>query len=310
MNIGAIFAAIFGAASEGVLWGIMVMGVYLTYRILDFADLTVDGSFALGGCVGAIMIAKGVNPILAIFIATLAGMASGWVTGMLNTKFKIPAILSGILTMIALYSINMRVLGGKSNLPLLGESTLMDMCIETFGVSQNGGKLIIGIVFAVIMIAILYWFFGTEQGSSIRATGSNEQMARALGINTDKTKIFGLMISNGLVGMSGALVAQGMGFGDVGMGNGTIVMGLASIIIGEVIFGAKFSFAYKLMSVVIGSVIYRCIIAIVLQLGLRSTDLKLFTAIIVALALAIPEIKKTLNSRNKKSMSKGVNQNA
>lgn len=307
MGINAILAALFGAASDGVLWGIMAIGVYLTYRILDFADLTVDGSFAFGGCVCAISIANGVNAVVAVILATIAGMISGFVTGFLNTKLKIPSILSGILTMIALYSINTRVLGDKSNMPLLGEQTLMSFCTEKFGISQNSAKLIIGILFAFFMIAILYWFFGTEKGSSVRATGSNEQMAKALGVNTDLAKVVGLMISNGLVGMSGALLAQGMGFGDVGMGNGTVVMGLASIIIGEVIFGNRFSFSYKLMSVVVGSVIYRCIIALVLQFGLRASDLKLFTAIIVAIALAIPEIKKSLHIKNK---SKGVALNA
>lgn len=285
-----ILLAIQGAISQGVLWGLMTLGVYITFKILDFPDMTVDGSFALGGAVSAIMIVKGVNPWLALIPAMLAGIAAGAVTGILHTKVKIPGILAGILSMIALYSINIRVMG-QANTSLLGESTILTALGNIFSVSTNNLALIIGIIVSVIVIAILYWFFGTELGSTIRATGNNEYMVRALGANTDTMKIIGLMLSNALVALSGAFVAQSQGYADVGMGQGTIVIGLASIIIGEVIFGNRFNFAYKLVSVIGGSIIYRIIIAVVLQLGMESTDLKLLTAVIVAVALAIPVMK-------------------
>lgn len=285
-----ILFAIQGAISQGVLWGLMTLGVYITFKILDFPDMTVDGSFALGGAVSAIMIVKGVNPWLALIPAMLAGIAAGAVTGILHTKVKIPGILAGILSMIALYSINIRVMG-QANTSLLGESTILTALGNIFSVSTNNLALIIGIIVSVIVIAILYWFFGTELGSTIRATGNNEYMVRALGANTDTMKISGLMLSNALVALSGAFVAQSQGYADVGMGQGTIVIGLASIIIGEVIFGNRFNFAYKLISVIGGSIIYRIIIAVVLQLGMESTDLKLLTAVIVAVALAIPVMK-------------------
>lgn len=285
-----ILLAIQGAISQGVLWGLMTLGVYITFKILDFPDMTVDGSFALGGAVSAIMIVKGINPWLALIPAMLAGIAAGAVTGILHTKVKIPGILAGILSMIALYSINIRVMG-QANTSLLGESTILTALGNIFSMSTNNLALIIGIIVSVIVIAILYWFFGTELGSTIRATGNNEYMVRALGANTDTMKIVGLMLSNALVALSGAFVAQSQGYADVGMGQGTIVIGLASIIIGEVIFGNRFNFAYKLVSVISGSIIYRIIIAVVLQLGMESTDLKLLTAVIVAVALAIPVMK-------------------
>ena len=294
-----ILLAIQGAISQGVLWGLMTLGVYITFKILDFPDMTVDGSFALGGAVSAVMIVKGVNPWLALVPAMFAGVAAGAVTGILHTKVKIPGILAGILSMIALYSVNIRVMG-QANTSLLGESTILTVLESVFGISMNNLTLIVGIIISVIAIAILYWFFGTELGSTIRATGNNEYMVRALGANTDTMKIMGLMLSNALVALSGALVAQSQGYADVGMGQGTIVIGLASIIIGEVIFGNRFNFAYKLVSVVGGSIIYRMIIAIVLQLGMKSTDLKLLTAVIVAFALAIPVMKQNLAQRAKR----------
>lgn len=294
-----ILLAIEGAISQGVLWGLMTLGVYITFKILDFADMTVDGSFALGGAVSAIMIVKGVNPWLALVPAMLAGMAAGAVTGILHTKVKIPGILAGILTMIALYSINIRVMG-QANTSLLGEETVLTKLGGLLNVSSNNRALIIGVVISIIVVAALYWFFGTELGSAIRATGNNEYMVRALGTNTDTMKIIGLMLSNALVALSGAFVAQSQGYADVGMGQGTIVIGLASIIIGEVIFGNRFNFAYKLGAVIGGSVIYRIIIAVVLQLGMKSTDLKLLTAIIVAIALAIPVIKQNLAQKAKR----------
>lgn len=293
-----ILLAIEGAISQGVLWGLMTLGVYITFKILDFPDMTVDGSFALGGAVSAILIVKGVNPWLSLLPAVLAGMIAGSITGMLHTKIKIPGILAGILTMIALYSVNIRIMG-QANTSLLGENTVITILNSMIGGSMNTLALVIGLIVSIIIISILYWFFGTELGSAIRATGNNEYMVRALGTNTDTMKIIGLMVSNGLVALSGAFVAQSQGYADVGMGQGTIVIGLASIIIGEVVFGNRFNFAYKLGAVVGGSVIYRIIIAVVLQLGMKSTDLKLFTAIIVAVALAIPVITK-------KSKAKGV----
>lgn len=294
-----ILLAIEGAVSQGVLWGLMTLGVYITFKILDFPDMTVDGSFALGGAVSAIMIVKGVNPWLALLPAMLAGMVAGAVTGILHTKVKIPGILAGILSMIALYSINIRIMG-QANTSLLGESTVLTILGNIINVSTNNLALIIGIIVSIIVIFILYWFFGTELGSAIRATGNNEYMVRALGANTDTMKIIGLMLSNALVALSGAFVAQSQGYADVGMGQGTIVIGLASIIIGEVIFGNRFNFAYKLVSVIGGSIIYRIIIAVVLQLGMKSTDLKLLTAVIVAIALAIPVIKQNLTQKAKR----------
>lgn len=287
-----IILAIQGAASQGVLWGVMALGVYITFRILNFSDMTVDGSFALGGCVSAILIVNGVNPLFSLIIAMIAGMAAGFVTGILHTILKIPAILSGILTMIALYSINIRITGNKSNVPLLKSKTIIDQVKDIIPLSDTWINLIIGIVFTVIIIILLYWFFGTEIGCAIRATGDNEYMVRALGENTDKTKIMALMLCNAFAALSGGLISQSLGFADVGMGTGTIVIGLASIVIGEVIFGRRFSFAYRLTSVIVGSILYRIIVAMVLYLGLKSSDLKLLTAVIVAIALSIPVLSK------------------
>lgn len=294
-----IILAIFGAVSQGLVWAIMALGVYITFKILDFADMTCDGSFALGGCVSATLVAVfHMNPFLSLIVATIIGGLSGIITGFLHTRLKINAVLSGILTMIALYSINLRIMG-QSNTPLNGVDTIVTLIIkvlpESLQLNSNINNIVtmgIGIVFSAVLIGVLYWFFGTEIGSVIRATGNNEAMVRALGGNTDSIKIIALIISNGFVSLSGALVAQSQGYADVGMGTGTLVIGLASIVIGEAIFHRKFNFAYKLMSVVIGSVLYRVIIAVVLQLGLKSSDLKLLTAIIVALALSIPVLRK------------------
>lgn len=305
MNITAVLLAIEGAISQGVLWGLMTLGVYITFKVLNFADMTVDGSFALGGAVSAVLIVKGVNPWLSLIPAVLAGMVAGGITGILHTKIKIAEILAGILTMIALYSINIRIMG-QANTSLLGEETVITLLSGLSGASNNTLSLVIGIIVSIIIIAILYWFFGTEMGSALRATGNNEYMVRALGANTDTMKIIGLMLGNGLVALSGAFVAQSQGYADVGMGQGTIVIGLASIIIGEVVFGNRFNFAYKLAAVVGGSIIYRIIIAIVLQLGMKSTDLKLLTAIIVAFALAMP----VLSSKIRYTMGKRASKNS
>ena len=291
--------AMLGAVSQGVLWGIMALGVYITFKILDFADMTVDGSFALGGCVCALLIVRGVNPLLAVLVATVAGSIAGLVTGFLTTKFKIPGILAGILVQLALYSINLHVLGGPNQPLTRVHTTIMDWINKAFNLSEffpysatSVSSLITGIIFTGAAIAILYWFFGTELGSAIRSTGDNAAMSRAQGINTDSMQILALMIANALVAMSGSLVMQQQRFGDVSMGSGTIVLGLASIIIGEVIFGKRFGFWWSLLSVVFGSVIYRLIIALVLQLGMKTQDLKLLSAVVVAIALSVPVLKQ------------------
>jgi len=296
MDFMSILLAMEGAVSQGVLWGIMTLGVYLTFRILNIADMTCDGSFALGGATSATLITAGFNPLFSLLIAYIAGLIAGLVTGALHTKLKIPEILAGILSMIALYSINIRIMG-RANIPLLGVDTLMSKFQAFTGVSTTVASLVVGVVFVFILIVGLYWFCGTEIGSSLRATGNNERMVRAQGVNTDTMKILGLMLSNGLIALSGALVAQSQGYADVGMGTGTIVVGLASIILGEVIFGRRFAFWYALLGVVLGSIVYRIIIAVVLQLGLKSTDLKLLTAVIVVLALSLPVIKKKAAAR-------------
>ena len=303
----SILLAMQGAVSQGILWSVMALGVFITFKVLDCADMTVDGSFALGGAVSAVMILKGVDPFLSLFIAVAAGMIAGTVTAVLNTKLQIPILLAGILTQLALYSVNIRVMG-QPNTPLNGVSTIVTILRDITSMQKSIITLILGIVIAAALVFILYWFFGTELGSAIRATGNNEYMVRALGVNTDMMKIIGLFLGNGLVALSGAMVGQSQGYADVQMGQGAIVIGLASIIIGEVIFDFlvsafkfKLSFAHKLLSVIIGSILYRLIIAIVLQLGMKSTDLKLLTATIVAAALALPVLKSKLpSSKNKK----------
>ena len=217
----SILLAIQGAAAQGVLWGIMTLGVLLTFRILNIADMTVDGSFATGGAVTAVLITHGMNPMLSLFFVILVGMLTGLVTGLLHTKLNIPVILAGILSMIALYSVNIRIMG-RANTPIIGVPTIMNGLQEKLGFSPNLASLLVGLVFCVVIIAGFYWFFGTELGSAIRATGNNEHMVRALGVNTDSMKIVGLMIANGMVALSGALVAQSQGYADVGMGTGTI----------------------------------------------------------------------------------------
>lgn len=305
----AILLAMEGAISQGILWGLMTLGVYLTFRILNVADMTVDGSFAAGGAVTAILITKGMNPLLSLLFVFITGLITGLATGLMNTKLKINILLASILSQIALYSVNIRIMG-RANTPLLGMPTLMKNLVEFSKGKLNTtqASLIIGLFIVAVIIAIMYWFFGTEIGSAIRATGNNEHMVRALGVNTDTTKILGLMISNGMVALSGALVAQSQGYADVGMGTGTIVIGLASIIIGEVIFGQRFGFWYILLSAVFGSIIYRIIVAVVLQLGLKSTDLKLLTALIVAAALSVPVVKAKIIRRRHSLPGMNINE--
>lgn len=298
--------ALLGAVSQGILWGIMVLGVFITYKLLDIADLTVDGSFALGGSVCAVLVVAGVDPLIAIVAAMLAGMLAGAVTGFLHTVFEIPAILAGILTQIALWSVNLRIMG-KSNTPLLQLDTIFSRMTEATGLSTNAGSIIVGLIVAVLIIALLYWFFGTEIGSALRATGNNEDMIRALGVSTAKTKMIALMLSNALVGLSGGLICQSQKYADIGMGTGAIVIGLAAIVIGEVLGrltpGKLTGFKSRLVSAVAGSVVYFLIRAIVLQMGMDANDMKLLSAIIVALALCVPVVWERFKLRA--SYSKG-----
>ena len=289
MNISSLLSAVPGALSQGVLWGVMVIGVYITFRLLDIADMTCDGSFSLGGCVCAVLIVNfNVNPVIAILISILAGSLAGCITGLLHTVFEIPAILAGILTQYSLWSINLRIMGGKSNIPLLKSKTIFSGLVEMTGLRNSHIALLIGIVIAIIVVIVLYWFFGTELGASLRATGNNEQMIRALGVDIKKTKLLALMIANALVAFAGALVCQSQKYADINMGTGAIVIGLASIVIGEVLFSRFKSFYMKLSSAIVGCCTYFLIRAVVLWLGLDPNDMKLLSAIIVALALATP----------------------
>lgn len=292
-----------GALSLGLLWAIMTIGVYITYRILDIADLTVEGSLPLGGAIACVLITQKVNPYLASCIALLGGCLAGLCTGLLHTKLKIPALLSGILTMIALYSINLRIMGSP-NLSILRQPTVFKP-LTTLGLDKNLSIIIVGVVASLLIITLLYWFFGTELGSSIRATGNNQKMVRAQGVNTDTMKILGLVISNGLVALSGALIAQSQNFADVQMGTGSIVIGLASLIIGEVLFGGR-SFYRRLLALILGAVAYRIIIALVLKMGMNSNDLKLFTAITVALCLWLPQGKELIRKIKKSMVKEGA----
>ena len=278
-----------GALAQGLIWGVMAIGVYITYKVLDIADLTVDGSICTGAAVCTMLLLGGQSPWLALLCAFVCGMLAGFVTGMFHTKCGIPAILSGILTQLALYSINLRIMDSKAN-QAVGVDKYPLMVSQRFVRDLSlKNPLPVLLLFTFGVIALLYWFFGTERGCAIRATGANQNMARAQGINTNANVVFGLMLSNGLVALSGALLAQFQGAADVNMGRGAIVIGLAAVIIGEVIFGKLFTnFGLKLLAVSIGAVIYYFVLQIVLQLGLNTNDLKLITALIVALFLAIP----------------------
>ena len=287
-----------GAVSQGLIWGIMAIGVYLTYRILDVADLTVDGSFATGGAVGVMCILSGWNLWLSMLMALIAGLLTGLMTGIFHVFMGIPAILSGILSQLSLYSINLKILG-KSNQSVNVNNT--DLLVSLRWVKEfavHNPIITVGIVI-IVLIAVLYWFFGTEMGCGIRATGANLNMSRAQGINTNLNKVLGLMLSNGLVAFSGALLAQYQGFADVNMGRGAIVIGLAAVIIGEALFSKIFkNFALKLLSVVLGSVIYYIVITGVITAGFDANLLKLLSAVIVAIFLAIPFWKGKLVKPN------------
>lgn len=291
------------AIAQGLIWGIMAIGIYVTYKILDIADLTVDGSLCTGGATCVILLVNGCPMWLALICSIFVGMLAGLITGILITKLKIPAILAGILTQLALYSINLHIMGfgttsfSKSNLPISVDKYNLIVSSRYVRELLLRNPIIVVILFVAIVIAILYWFFGTELGCSIRATGANQFMARSQGINTDKTKVIGLVISNSLVALTGALLSQYQGFADINMGRGAIVIGLAAVIIGEQIFDKVFkNFALKLFACVLGAIIYYLVIQFVLKLGLSTDDLKMLTAIVVAIFLAIPNLKKGTKS--------------
>lgn len=284
-----------GAFGQGLAWGIMAIGVYITFRILDIADLTVDGSLATGGAVAALGITMGLNPWVALLMAVIAGMLAGLVTGLLHTACGIPAILSGILTQLALYSINLRIMaigsGASTKATLALSVDKQPLLVSSRYIREMSlrNPLLLLAILTVVVIAVLYWFFGTELGCSLRATGANPNMARAQGINTNTAKVLGLVVSNGLVALAGGLLAQYQGSATIDMGRGAIVIGLAAVIIGEVLLDKVFrNFALKLLSAVIGAIIYYVVITVVLRLGLESTDLKLLTALVVAVFLAVP----------------------
>ena len=299
MSISAYFASLSllrllknmpGGIAQGLIWGIMALGIYITFRLLDVADLTVDGSFTTGGAVTVMLILAGWPAWAALIAATLAGCLAGLVTGLLHTKLGIPAILSGILTQLALFSINLHIMGMAAN-----KAVSVDKYDLTLSLRHVPSAILTGFLIALVLISVLYWYFGTEQGSAIRATGNNPAMSRALGISIDNMKLIGLSLSNGMVALSGGLMAQFQGFADINMGRGAIVIGLAAVIIGEVLGGAllgkRMNFYGTLSFVVVGGVIYYLVIVIVLWLKLNSNDLKLFTAVVVALFLAVPYLR-------------------
>ena len=295
MNISSLLSALPGAIAQGLIWGVMAIGVYLTYKVLDIADLTVDGTMATGGAVCVMMLLNGANLWLALLCAVLAGMIAGLVTGLFHTAMGIPAILAGILTQLSLYSVNLAIMGFKANQGINFRTTRILVSSRNVKVIGFENPIFIMIIVTAVLIGLLYWFFGREIGSALRATGSNEHMARAQGINVNMAKIIGLMISNGIVALASALYAQYQGAVDVNMGRGGIVIGLAAVIISSVIFGKIFhNFALKLMGVSLGAVIYYIVIQIVLWLGLNTNMLKLLSALVVAVFLAIPYWKGKL----------------
>ncbi|SCG86995.1 autoinducer 2 ABC transporter permease LsrC [uncultured Clostridium sp.] len=309
----SVLLAMFSAVAQGMLWAMLALGVYITFRLLDFADLTCEGSFAMGACISAVMtVTYHMNPFISLIFGFLGGAIAGTVTGLLNTKLKIPPILAGILSMISLYSINLRIMSDKANLPINVREEgvesmvtlvqkLLPESIRTMSQTTTVIAACIGVIFCVLSVAVLYWFFGTELGSAIRATGNNEKMIRALGVNTDHMKLVALALSNGFIALSGSLVAQNQKVADVGSGTGAIVIGLASIVIGEVLFAKATSFKWRLTGIIVGSIVYRMIVAIVLQLGMRSSDLKLLTAILVAVALSVPRLLQVKNGKGARS---------
>lgn len=306
MGLSTVFssflAALPGTVLQGVIWGVMAIGVYITYRVLDVADLTVDGTLSTGGAVLVMCTIGGMNIYLAMVLAFIAGCAAGLVTGILHTSFGIPAILSGILTQLALYSVNLHILG-KANQTLSVDKYPLIISLRDVNESDTvlNKSYIASFLIMILLIAVLYWFFGTELGHSIRATGCNRAMAKANGISTNMNTIIGLVISNGIVALSGAMLSQFQGYADVNMGSGAIVIGLAAVIIGDVIFGKIFkNFALRLLSTVIGGIIYYIVITFVISLGLSTNDMKLFSAVVVALFLGIPYWKNKIAAKRVK----------
>ena len=300
----ALLRALPGSVSQGLIWGIMSIGVYITFKILDFADLTVDGTLATGGAVTAMMILNGYSPVVSLVVAFIAGMAAGFITGILHTVFGIPDILAGILTQIALYSVNLNITGGKAN-----QAISVDQFPLIVTLREISHTILVTAIITIAVIAVLYWFFGTEMGFTIRATGCNPNMSRAQSINTSVAKVIALVFSNGLVGFAGGILAQYQGNCDVNMGRGSIVIGLASVIIGEVLgealFGKKLNFCGRLLFVAIGSIIYYIVISFVCWLGLPSIDMKLFSAIVVAVFLAVPYMRGKMKNSYRKAAKGG-----
>lgn len=302
-----ILSILLSTSSQGLLWAVMAIGIYLMYRILDIADLTAEGAFPLGAatCV-ALIVTAGWNPLWATIAGMVAGTLAGLVSGLLHTKLKIPALLTGILTMTGLYTINLRIMG-QGNLPLTNNPTLvtqMKTFLASVGISEQYAILAIGVIVVAIIIIILFFFFNTSIGLAIRATGDNEEMSHANGIRVDAMKIIGYMISNGLIALSGALMAQNNSYADLNMGIGTIVIGLASIIIAEVIF-KNMTFTKRLLTIAIGAIIYRLILATVLELGVEPSDLKFFSALLLTIALASPLIREKIFPKKIKKSSEG-----
>ena len=298
-DITALVRALPGSVAQGLIWGIMAIGVFLTFKILDFADLTVDGTMATGGVVTVMLILKGWNPLAAVAVAFVAGMLAGLITGILHTVLGIPDILAGILTQLSLYSINLNISEGKAN-----QAVNVDMYKLVVSGRDNPAAIVTVVIILLVVIALMYWFFGTELGFTIMATGCNPNMSRAQGINTNVAKVLALVFSNGLVGFAGGLLSQYQGNFDVNMGRGSIVIGLASVIIGEVlgeaIFGKKLNFSGRLAFVAVGSIIYYIVIQFVLWLGLPTIDMKMFSAMVVAIFLAVPYLRgKAKNSYRK-----------
>lgn len=306
MNIMNLFSALPGAVAQGLIWGIMAIGVYITFRILDIADLTVDGTLCTGGAVCIMMLQSGQNVWVSLAVSIIAGMLAGMVTGLLHMFMGIPAILSGILTQLGLYSVNLKIMGKANQAINVDKFDLLVSLRYIKNVAIYKNTILIVAIIILILIMILYWFFGTELGCSLRATGCNDRMARAQGINTDFNRVLGLMLSNGLVALAGALLGQYQGFADINMGRGAIVIGLAAVIIGEAIFGKIFhNFGFRLMGVAFGSIIYYFVLQIVIWMGIDTDLLKLLSAAVVAVFLAIPTWKSRYFS---KPVKKGGNQ--
>lgn len=306
--VSNLLNALPGAVAQGLIWGLMAIGVYITYKVLDLADLTVDGTMSMGGAVCVMLMMNGANVWVAMLCAFIAGMLAGAVTGILHTGMGIPAILAGILTQLALYSINLRILGNKANQGINPDKYDLLVSLRNVKEVSIANPILVVAIFTVVLIALLYWFFGTSLGCGIRATGANPDMSRAQGIDVNFNKILGLMLSNGLVALASALYAQYQGFADVNAGRGAIVIGLAAVIIGEVVFSRIFrNFALKLLAVALGAIIYYLVIQIVLTLGMNSNDLKMLSAIVVAVFLAVPYWKgKYWNQSGKKGEAKNA----